>query len=78
MDGKGWEAARAVIAGDWLSDSNGYRVGVLSNEAVKRSTKVYTFSLSGDNAFYANGILAHDLCGAPPVVTSINTSEVVK
>jgi hypothetical protein len=23
---------------------------------------VYTFSVRGDNAFYANGVLVHDMC----------------
>jgi hypothetical protein len=28
------------------------------------SHKVYTLKLLGDTAFYANGLLVHDLCGA--------------
>ena len=78
VDGRGWVAAGRLAVGDWLFDSQGRRVRVLGNQAVKRSAKVYSFSLSGDTAFYANGVLVHDSCGATPPATQVGTSEVVK
>jgi hypothetical protein len=78
VDGKGWVAARTVAAGDWLSDSSGRRVSVVASQAVTRSMPAYTFSLADDNAFYANGVLVHDLCGAPPAGSRVRTSEVAK
>lgn len=35
---------------------------------MKTDAKVYTLKLSGANSFYANDILVHDLCGAPPAM----------
>ena len=78
VDGRGWVAAKSLAAGDWLFDSQGRRVRVLGNQVVQRSAKVYSFSLSGDTAFYANGVLVHDSCGAAPPATQVGTSEVVK
>ena len=78
VDGKGWTAARAVAAGDWLLNSNGQRISVLGNETVTRSTPVYTFSLSGDDAYYANDVLVHDMCGGPPAGAQVRLPEVAK
>jgi hypothetical protein len=30
---------------------------------LKKEVEVYTISLSGDNVFYADGVLVHDMCG---------------
>jgi hypothetical protein len=78
VDGKGWVAARAVAAGDWLFDAAGRRVSVMANQSVTRRTTVYTFSLAGDDAFYANGVLVHDMCGALPPELLVRLHEVVK
>jgi hypothetical protein len=68
VDGKGWTAAARVGPGDWLFDSHGRRVRVIGNEPLGRSLKVYSLRLAVDNAFYANDLLVHDLCGlAAPV-----------
>ncbi|HET7625609.1 MAG TPA: polymorphic toxin-type HINT domain-containing protein, partial [Verrucomicrobiae bacterium] len=63
-DGKGWLAAAELKIGDWLLNSSGQRVRVISNKRLPGSHKVYTLKLLGDTAFYANGLLVHDLCGA--------------
>ncbi|MGA2174885.1 MAG: choice-of-anchor tandem repeat GloVer-containing protein [Verrucomicrobiota bacterium] len=78
VDGKGWVAAGVVAAGDWLFDSSGRRLSVVASQSVTRSMPAYTFSLADDNAFYANGVLVHDLCGAPPAGSRVRTSEVAK
>jgi len=51
-------------AGDWLMNDHGQRVQIVGNERIRGSHEVYTLKLRGDTAFYANGILVHDLCGA--------------
>jgi hypothetical protein len=63
IDGKGWTAAARVRPGDWLFDSHEGRVRVTGNEPLGRSLKVYSMRLAVDNAFYANDVLVHDLCG---------------
>ncbi len=64
VDGQGWVAAAELKVGDWLMNEAGQRVQIVSNERVPGGHKVYTLKLKGDTAFYANGILVHDLCGA--------------
>jgi hypothetical protein len=76
VDGKGWTAAGRVRQGDWLSDSHGGRVRVTDNEPLGRSLKVYTMRLAVDNAFYANDVLVHDLCGLAAPVSARNLTEV--
>ena len=78
VDGRGWTPARSLAAGDWLFDAQGRRVRVLANQTVKRNTTVYSLSLSGDTAFYANGVLVQDTCGATPPATLLQAKEVVK
>jgi hypothetical protein len=78
VDGRGWLAARSLAPGDWLSDAQGRRVRVLSNQTVRSNATVYSFSLSGDTAFYANGVLVHDSCGVRPTATLLQAKEVVK
>jgi hypothetical protein len=76
VDGKGWTAAGRVRQGDWLSDSHGGRVRVTGNEPLGRNLKVYTMRLAVDNAFYANDVLVHDLCGLAAPVAARNLTEV--
>ena len=78
VDGRGWIAARNLSAGDWLLDPQGKRIRVLANQAVQRMGKVYSLSLSGDTAFYANGVLVHDFCGATPASALLKVMEVTK
>jgi Bacterial Ig domain/Protein of unknown function (DUF642)/Divergent InlB B-repeat domain len=79
VDGKGWSPAGGLKTGDWMFDSTGSRIQVLANKPVAETSKVYTLSLSGDNAFYANGVLVHDLCGAAPPQSEVKaTVEVTK
>jgi len=63
VDGRGWVEAAKLRAGDWLFHEDGHRVQVTASMALGQSRRVYTFRLSGDSAFYANGVLVHDLCG---------------
>jgi hypothetical protein len=68
-DGRGWVAASELQPGRWLINDHGRRVQITSNQRVPGSHQVYTLKLRGDTAFYANGILVHDLCGvwnSPP------------
>jgi large repetitive protein len=76
VDGKGWTAAGRVRQGDWLSDSHGGRVRVTDNEPLGRNLKVYSMRLALDNAFYANDVLVHDLCGLAAPVSARNLTEV--
>jgi hypothetical protein len=78
VDGRGWLAARNLKSGDWLTDAQGRRVRILANQSVTRLGKVYSLSLSGDTAFYANGVLVRDTCGATPTPTLLKVSEVSK
>ena len=64
VDGKGWVAAAELKVGDWLMNDEGQRVQITANARLSGSHEVYTLKLMGDTAFYANGILVHDLCGA--------------
>ena len=43
---------------------------------IDAKTRVYTLKLSGDDAFYADGVLAHDSCGAPPLSPVVQASKV--
>jgi hypothetical protein len=52
--------------GDWLFDSSDHRVQISNLKMMATKTKVYTLKLSGASEFYANNVLVHDLCGAPP------------
>lgn len=78
VDGKGWTAAQSVRAGDYLFNSQGVRAQIVSNERLNQKMKVYTLSLMGDTAFYANDLLVHELCGVPPQLSQVNATEVVK
>jgi fibronectin type 3 domain-containing protein len=63
VDGRGWIAASNLKAGDLLVDPNNARIKVLANHKLEKAIRVYSFQLSGDSAFYANGVLVRDMCG---------------
>jgi hypothetical protein len=73
VDGKGWKMASQLAVGDWLFNDHDQRLQITANQRLGGPLEVYTFKLRGDMAFYANGVLAHDLCGAwtpdGPVIT---------
>jgi hypothetical protein len=68
VDGRGWVTAARVRPGEWFLTPDGGRVEVSKNETIAGEREVFTLKLGGDVAFFANGILVHDLCGAqaPP------------
>ena len=51
---------------------------VKRNNSVNGNQRVYTLSLSGDNAFYANNVLVRDARGVVPQPAKVKLSEVVK
>jgi methionine-rich copper-binding protein CopC len=63
VDGKGWLMASQLQVGQWLFNDQGRRVQITASERIQESLLVYNLKLRGDVAFYANGILVHDLCG---------------
>jgi hypothetical protein len=63
VDGQGWVEARALRVGDWLLDDAARVVQVTENKRIDEPLQVFTFRLREDSAFYANGILVHDMCG---------------
>jgi hypothetical protein len=69
VDGKGWVAALNLQAGDYLMNDKGQRAKILRVADVNNKEPVYTFSVSGDNAFYANGALVHDMCANESIKT---------
>ena len=71
----GWTAASRLHPGDWLFDPQDHRVQITGIKMINSKTKVYTFKLAGDSAFYANGVLVHDLCGAPPGPVAVQTMK---
>ncbi len=63
VDGKGWAEARTLRPGDWLVTADGRRAEIAANETRAGPSRVHTFKTKEDHAFYANGVLVHDLCG---------------
>jgi hypothetical protein len=63
VDGSGWTAAQDLQAGDRLLRSTGGSAIITANQMEKEKSKVYTLWLGRGHAFYANDVLAHDLCG---------------
>jgi len=61
-----------------LCDPRGARIEIAENRPLDRHMKVYTLRLEMDNAFYANDVLVHDLCGGSLPVTAISTPEAIK
>jgi hypothetical protein len=76
IDGQGWQTVSEVRAGDWVFDEQGRRLKVAANRLLPGTFTVHTLQLKGDNAFYAGGILVHDLCGPLPPDASSPTPEV--
>jgi len=74
-DRKGWVEAQQLKAGDWLVDESARRVQVTGNQRLDGPLPMYTLRLREDPAFYANGVLVHDLCGwwTPEVAAAIPT-----
>ena len=66
VDGKGWTVANQLQRGDWLLTDGARRVQVADTIRETRTCEVYTLQLHGDSAFYANGVLVHDMCGLDP------------
>ena len=75
VDGKGWVTAGRIKPGDWLFTSGGRRLQVADNSKLAGETNVFTLRLSGESAFYANGILVHDLCGSTAPTAKIETPK---
>ena len=75
VDGKGWTEARNLTLDDWLFTENGGRVRIAANDRLPQTLRVYTFRLREDSAFYADGILVHDMCGVWPEDPSRLTVE---
>ena len=63
VDGQGWVEARVLQPGDWLLDDAARPVRITKNQRIGESLQVFTFRLREDPAFYANGVLVHDMCG---------------
>ncbi|MBI5387108.1 MAG: VCBS repeat-containing protein [Verrucomicrobia bacterium] len=63
VDGKGWTKAADLARGDWLFNEQSRRVQITANDRLRDPLRVHTLKLKEDVAFYANGILVHDLCG---------------
>jgi hypothetical protein len=78
VDGKGWTSVGNLKAGDWLFNSKGVRIQVMTNQLLPGKMQVYTLKLAGDIAFYADDVLVHDLCGPEPSFTMVKTAAVVK
>jgi hypothetical protein len=75
VDGKGWRPAEDLRIGDWVFDETGRRLRVAANRLSPETLTVHTVRLKGDNAFYAGGILVHDLCGPLPPEAALVTRE---
>lgn len=70
VDGQGWTMAAQLKPGDWLLTPDGGRTQVQSTRSVPGGREVFTLKLREDTAFYAAGVLVHDMCGgmSPPDV----------
>ena len=78
VDGKGWVAALELKPGNWLSNAQGDPIEIIENRRLDGLMKVYTLRLEMDNAFYANDVLVHDLCGGKLPAPAVSTSEAPK
>ncbi len=65
----------ATARGDWLFNSTEQRVAITGIKLIDTKTKVYTLKLSGDDAFYADDVLVHDLCGPPPAASAVTAAS---
>ncbi len=82
VDGFGWKHAGQLVEGDWLNRSDGSFVQVDRTTLIETPERVYTFQLSGDSAFFADGILVEDLCGglnlSPSQKNALHSMDSVK
>jgi hypothetical protein len=62
-EARGWVEAQKLEAGDWLLDDAARPVRITENRRIAGPLQVFTFRLREDPAFYANGVLVHDMCG---------------
>jgi hypothetical protein len=76
VDGKGWTVANQLQPGDWLLTDGAQRVKVADTLRETRSCEVYTLQLRGESAFYAGGVLVHDMCGLDPAIVTTVATEV--
>ena len=76
VDGKGWTAVSRLQPGDWVFNAADRRVQITGIKKIDAKTNVFTFKLSGDDAFYANDVLVHDYCGTPSSTVSADASTV--
>jgi intein/homing endonuclease len=74
VDGAGWVAASNLKPGDYLMNNDGERVCIRRVVDHSETESVYTFSVFGDNVFYANGILVHDMCAVENEVITTATA----
>jgi hypothetical protein len=63
VDGSGWTEARDLQVGDRLLCPTGGNAIIMANQPLPEKSTVYTLWLGRNHAFYANGVLVHDLCG---------------
>jgi hypothetical protein len=77
VDGKGWTVANQLRPGDWLLTDVARRVKVADTIRETRTCEVYTLQLRGDSAFYAGGVLVHDMCGLDQANLTTVAAEVV-
>jgi len=63
VDGQGWVEVHGLQVGDWLLDDAARPVRITQNKRIDEPLQVFTFRLREDPAFYANGVLVHDMCG---------------
>jgi hypothetical protein len=62
-DGNGWVPAARLNVGDWLLNEHGQAMKITANRPLAGPHDAFTLKLLGGTAFYANGVLVHDLCG---------------
>jgi hypothetical protein len=62
-DGNGWVPAARLKVGDWLLNEHGQAMKITANRPLVGPRDAFTLKLLGGAAFYANGVLVHDLCG---------------
>ncbi len=66
VDGAGWTPAAQLKVGDWLLTPDRGRTQVQTTRSIPGNREVLTLKLRDDTAFYAAGVLVHDLCGGLP------------
>jgi hypothetical protein len=76
VDGKGWTVASQLQPGDRLVTDGVRRVHVTDTSREMRACEVFTLQLRGESAFYAGGVLVHDMCGLDPAIVTTVATEV--